>query len=168
MLLAVDTSTLWIGLALYDESRCWPRRFGIPKTTTPSNWFPPLITFSGAAKLSPADLQALAVATGPGSFTSLRISLAVVKGLALSCHFPLWGCLRWISSPPLNPGRTPTWLPCCRLVEAVWLLAGMSLRTPVGKAFRPPKLTTVGSPGCRDQEAHPGLRGAHQQKNARY
>ena len=37
------------------------------------------------------DLQALTVALGPGSFTSLRIGLAFIKGLALSLHLPVVG-----------------------------------------------------------------------------
>jgi tRNA threonylcarbamoyladenosine biosynthesis protein TsaB len=37
------------------------------------------------------DVHALGVALGPGSFTSLRVGLALVKGLALSRHIPLIG-----------------------------------------------------------------------------
>jgi tRNA threonylcarbamoyladenosine biosynthesis protein TsaB len=37
------------------------------------------------------DVRALGVALGPGSFTSLRVGLALVKGLALARHLPIIG-----------------------------------------------------------------------------
>jgi len=36
-------------------------------------------------------VTALGVALGPGSFTSLRVGLAFVKGLVLACHIPIVG-----------------------------------------------------------------------------
>jgi tRNA threonylcarbamoyladenosine biosynthesis protein TsaB len=42
-------------------------------------------------RLKPAELGALAVALGPGSFTGLRIGLALAKGLALAQEIPLIG-----------------------------------------------------------------------------
>jgi tRNA threonylcarbamoyladenosine biosynthesis protein TsaB len=37
------------------------------------------------------DIRALGIALGPGSFTSLRVGLSLVKGLALARHLPLLG-----------------------------------------------------------------------------
>ncbi len=41
-----------------------------------------------AAGLTPCDIDVYAVCNGPGSYTGLRIGLAVIKGLALACDRP--------------------------------------------------------------------------------
>jgi tRNA threonylcarbamoyladenosine biosynthesis protein TsaB len=91
MLLAVDTSTAQVGLALYDGAQvvseyAWrsSQRHTVELAPAISN----LLTRCG---LTMEDVQALGVALGPGSFTSLRVGLALVKGLALARHIPLIG-----------------------------------------------------------------------------
>jgi tRNA threonylcarbamoyladenosine biosynthesis protein TsaB len=41
------------------------------------------------AQVRPTDLQLLAVASGPGAFTGLRIGLAAIQGLAMVLNLPV-------------------------------------------------------------------------------
>lgn len=91
MLLSVDTSTRMIGVALYDGSQVlssdmWTSRnhhtVELGKTVAEN------LARVGAVS---DDLSALGVALGPGSFTGLRIGLALVKGIALSQGVPVIG-----------------------------------------------------------------------------
>src|SRR6185503_12985507 len=91
MLLAVDTSTAQIGLALYDGAQvngefAW--RSSQRHTVELAPAISDLLTRCG---FTMEDVRALGVALGPGSFTSLRVGLSLVKGLALSRHIPLVG-----------------------------------------------------------------------------
>jgi len=91
MLLAVDTSTAQMGLALHDGSQViaeYAWRSNQRHTVELAPAIAELLTRGG---LTMDDVRALGVALGPGSFTSLRVGLALVKGLALACHLPLIG-----------------------------------------------------------------------------
>jgi tRNA threonylcarbamoyladenosine biosynthesis protein TsaB len=91
MLLAVDTSTTQVGLALYDGAQVigeYAWRSSQRHTVELAPAIAELLTRCG---LTMEDVHALGVALGPGSFTSLRVGLALVKGLALSRHIPLVG-----------------------------------------------------------------------------
>ena len=91
MLLAIDTSTSWISLALYD---------GIPvryEVTWQSMYHhsvelaPAIDQLFNRTGTKSQDLTGLAVALGPGSFTSLRIGMAVAKGFSLAMKLPVAG-----------------------------------------------------------------------------
>jgi tRNA threonylcarbamoyladenosine biosynthesis protein TsaB len=91
LLLAVDTSTQWIGLALYDGAQVLSESIWRTQSHHTVELAPALETLFKQTGVRPEGLQALGVALGPGSFTSLRIGLAVVKGLALALHLPVVG-----------------------------------------------------------------------------
>lgn len=91
MLLAIDTSTRQMGLALYDGTQVigellWHSRHYHTVELAPA--VADLLVRSG---LKMEAIEALGVALGPGSFTSLRVGLAFVKGLALSQRLPIVG-----------------------------------------------------------------------------
>src|SRR5258706_15757850 len=91
MLLAADTSTTQMGLALYDGAQVlgeYAWRSGQRHTVELAPAIADLLT---RCDLTINDVNGLGVALGSGLFTSLRVGLALVKGLALARHIPLIG-----------------------------------------------------------------------------
>lgn len=89
MILAIDTATRFISLALHDGKRLLLESTWLT-VNNHSVELPPAIRAAFAqARLAPSSLQAVAVAQGPGSFTGLRIGLGVAKGIALAQNIPL-------------------------------------------------------------------------------
>jgi tRNA threonylcarbamoyladenosine biosynthesis protein TsaB len=86
LILAFDTATDVATSALVDGGRVLGERTSVPRTLLED--VDMLLDDSHAA---PADLDALVVGTGPGSFTSTRIGLAVAQGLALALELPVAG-----------------------------------------------------------------------------
>ena len=91
MLLAVDTSTTQVGLALYDGVQIIGETLWHGKMRHTTSLAPAIAELFKRTNATMDDLAALGVALGPGSFTSLRVGLALVKGLALARHLPLIG-----------------------------------------------------------------------------
>ena len=91
LVLAVDTSTQVASVALYDGfSVCTEMTWLSPRRHTVE--LPPkIVTMLQQLDADASDLTGLAVALGPGSFTGLRVGLALVKGLALARSIPLVG-----------------------------------------------------------------------------
>jgi tRNA threonylcarbamoyladenosine biosynthesis protein TsaB len=91
MLMAIDASTQWIGLALYDGAQVISEFIWRTHNHHSVELSPAIDELLKRSEVKPADLQALAIALGPGSFTSLRIGLAVVKGLSYALRLPIIG-----------------------------------------------------------------------------
>ena len=88
-LLAVETSTLAGGVALLEGERLRGEYVLDVSATHSERLMPAIDRLLGDAGWGARDLQALAVAVGPGSFTGLRIGLSAVKGLALALGIPV-------------------------------------------------------------------------------
>lgn len=91
MILAVDTSTQWIGISIYDGAQTLYEKTWRTYRRHTVELSPAVDQALKETEVELPSLCALAVALGPGSFTSLRIGLAVVKGLSLSLHLPVIG-----------------------------------------------------------------------------
>jgi len=91
MLVAVDTSTVQIGLALYDGTQVLAELTWASPQHHTVELAPALARLLSRAGTAMGEVSALGVAIGPGSFTSLRVGLAFAKGLALARHLALVG-----------------------------------------------------------------------------
>lgn len=91
MLLALDTSTQTMGIALYEEPVVVGEMTWRSSSHHTVELAPAIKELMDRCAVKPLDVEAVAVALGPGSFTSLRIGLALAKGMALSLHVPVIG-----------------------------------------------------------------------------
>jgi tRNA threonylcarbamoyladenosine biosynthesis protein TsaB len=91
LLLALDTSTRSVGLALYDGAQVLNETVWTSQDYHTVELAPAVSLALQRAGVTVGALAALAVATGPGSFTGLRVGLALAKGLAMARGLPLVG-----------------------------------------------------------------------------
>lgn len=91
MLLALDTSTRTVGLALYDGVEVIGELSWTSRNHHTVELAPAVVDLLKRCGATVADLTALGVALGPGSFTGLRIGLALAKGIAIARRLPIIG-----------------------------------------------------------------------------
>jgi tRNA threonylcarbamoyladenosine biosynthesis protein TsaB len=91
MLLAIDTSTRTVGVALYDGTQVVGEVVWTSRDYHTVELAPAVAEILRRGQVDPGEVKAVAAATGPGSFTGLRIGLAFAKGLCLARHLPLIG-----------------------------------------------------------------------------
>ena len=84
MLLAIDTATNSIGIALHDGNQLISEHHWISQRYHTVQLAPEIALMLRRSEKSASGLTALAVARGPGSYTGLRIGMALAKGLALA------------------------------------------------------------------------------------
>ncbi len=102
LVLAFDTATDVATSALLREGLMLGERTGVARTLLEDA--DELLSAAGAA---PTDLDAIVVGTGPGSFTSTRIGLAVARGLALALDVPGAGIPTLDALATAHPGAYP-------------------------------------------------------------
>jgi len=91
MLLALDTSTAQTGLALYDGVQILGEMTWHSHLRQTVEMAPAIVELLKHVGANIEAVEAVGVAIGPGSFTSLRVGLALAKGLVLARHIPLIG-----------------------------------------------------------------------------
>jgi tRNA threonylcarbamoyladenosine biosynthesis protein TsaB len=89
--LGVDSATQVAGAALINDDLLMAESFFNTRKNHSQRLLPMLVNLLAEAGVELEELDGLAVAIGPGSFTGLRIGLATVKGLAHVNQKPLVG-----------------------------------------------------------------------------
>lgn len=82
MILGIDSSAVTAGCALYDNGKIVAEQFLNTRHTHSETLLPMVASMLESAGLTLAEVDIIAVTTGPGSFTGLRIGISCVKGLA--------------------------------------------------------------------------------------
>ena len=91
LILSVETATLAGSVALARGEKVIAGFAGDPKISHSNTLLNDIDKVLGDAQVELADIELLAVASGPGSFTGLRIGIATVKGLAVTLNCPCVG-----------------------------------------------------------------------------
>jgi tRNA threonylcarbamoyladenosine biosynthesis protein TsaB len=91
VILAVDTATRSIGLALLDDQKLVAETIWHSENNHTVELAPNVEKLLKENQVAARDLNAIAVAVGPGSFNGVRIGLGFAKGLSLARDVPLIG-----------------------------------------------------------------------------
>lgn len=92
LILAIDTSTNIGSVALVESEKGILGEITINNRTTHSEMIMKMIdTLLDISKVDRKKIEKIAVGIGPGSFTGIRIGVAVAKGLAYSLDIPIVG-----------------------------------------------------------------------------
>jgi tRNA threonylcarbamoyladenosine biosynthesis protein TsaB len=90
-LLALDTSTAWASVALYDGRNVLSEETWHAQRRHGDELFPTIERVLSQARKKISDVDRVAVATGPGSFTGLRVAIAAALGIARGAGAALVG-----------------------------------------------------------------------------
>lgn len=91
MLLAIDTSTKMLGIGLYGGDRVLAECVWYGEGHHTVELAPEIALVMRRVGKPISSIEAIGVAIGPGSFTGLRIGLALAKGLSLTRGLPTVG-----------------------------------------------------------------------------
>lgn len=91
-ILALESSAVAASAALCEDEMLLGQTYLHTGLTHSQTLLPMAASLLEQCGLKPQDLDLIAVATGPGSFTGLRIGVAAAKGLAWAAELPCAGC----------------------------------------------------------------------------
>ena len=112
LILAVDTSAKPVSCALAEDDRVVASFYSNTGLTHSQTLMPMIENVLSVSGKTVADLDALAVNAGPGSFTGVRIGVSAVKGLAFTSNLPCVS-VSTLESMAENTAALPGTVICC-------------------------------------------------------
>ena len=112
LILAIDTSAKPVSCALAEDGRVLASFYANTGLTHSQTLMPMIENVLDVTGYTVADLTALAVNAGPGSFTGVRIGVSAVKGLAFTGDLPCVS-VSTLESMAENTAATPNTIICC-------------------------------------------------------
>ena len=112
--------------------------------------------------LAAAQLTAIAVTVGPGSFTGVRAALSLAHGIAFAAHVPIIGVSVGDAIRAGLPSTRPVWVAIDSKRERMFLDDGVSIRTvPLGALPEPPGPITVAGDAAEAAARRWVVKGVH-------
>ncbi len=115
LLLALDTSSETIGFAIAERDVLLAEAIWRGQRQGTATLLAEAMRALEGLGHTQDDLRAVAVATGPGSFSGLRVGMGIAKGLALGLRIPIVGCPTLaVTAEPFRDTRRPI----CAMIAA--------------------------------------------------
>ncbi len=115
LLLALDTSSETIGFAIAERDVLLAEAIWRGQRQGTATLLAEAMRALEALGRTQDDLRAVAIATGPGSFSGLRVGMGIAKGLALGLRIPIVGCPTLaVTAEPFRDARRPV----CAMIAA--------------------------------------------------
>lgn len=89
--LGIETTSRRASVAIVESGRILAHAAHEGPSTHAEHTLPLVISLMDETGFGPRALDRIAVGTGPGSFTGLRVGIALAKGIALGAGIPLFG-----------------------------------------------------------------------------
>ena len=115
IVLGIETSSYSGSVAVVEDSIVLGELFFNTGLKHSTKIVPSITNLLATLELDKTDLDGIAVTSGPGSYTSLRIGISIAKGLAYSLDIPLIG-ISTLKCVAFNSTASP--YPICSFVDA--------------------------------------------------
>lgn len=124
-ILAIDSSTEQAGLCIDDGERVTELSWAAGRTQTVT-LLGQIHHLLGLHGVTTPEIGAIVVATGPGTFTGLRVGISVAKGLVLGLGVPLIGVPTLLAAalPSIDTGRLVVPVVAAGRGRLVWAIYG--------------------------------------------